>query len=167
MAQRPQGSLKSVRMVHLALGVSVLIFTAVSVLIYSQKEPAEATAELNLQAMLAWSAAAGLVMSLGIGSLVGKLLIKAQKSRVDDVYKARYQIFITGHLIRLAMMESCAMLAAVSFFLGHGSASLTSVESLVALGTIGLFELVWVVTFPTEERVCKALELPFDAYTTG
>ena len=168
MNQPPPLKLGTIRIVHLALGVGVTVFAVISLYIYfgARQGPAQ---KGDIHGLLSWVALGGTCLSAIVGKVVGDVIMKKQRENVTgDLYEVRYQVYFSGHLIRIAAIEGMAMLACVSLLIGRPTESgpFAMPHEWAAVGAIGFFLIIWGASFPSERSICKALDLSFDDYPT-
>ncbi len=149
--------------IHFTLGMGVLIFTGVIIFLSIEAKPVP-NPEMSFHEMMSYIAVIFGFSATGLSFYLFPNMINKNKSEHNDIQARRYQIFQPAHIIRMAMLESMALLGLVSLILyviNVGPLNL-SIEVLLPALPVLLFFILWIYLFPTEQKVRDAVGNSFN-----
>jgi len=161
MPQKPEPTLITIRTIHTALGLGVVLFFGVIIFLsFTSTTPPCKEPEQFLQ-ILVYIAIGLVIVNSIIGPILFRITLEKAKAAQDDVFKNRYQVFLTSHIIRMALFEGSALFCAVSLFLYVTQCGriVMIMETALCLAGLAVFFINCIIHFPTEYKIREALGL--------
>lgn len=147
--------------IHIALGMGVLIFTAVVAGLSVGAQPAS-DPEMSLHEIMGYTAAALALIATALSCVLFPIFIENNKQSFTDVLAHRYQIFQSAHIMRMAILEGAALfgLIALLLYVQNVGPLNPSMEVILPALPVAIFIGLWISLFPTEDKIQAAIGNP-------
>jgi hypothetical protein len=150
--------LRTVMIIHFALGMGVFLFATVVFVLSANAQPA-VNPDMALHEMMAYITVIFCFSATPLSFILFPNLINKNKSIFTDIPANRYQIFQSAHIVRMAMLESMALfglVALILYVMNIGPLN-SSIEVLLPAIPVIIFFMLWIYLFPSEQKIRDAV----------